>query len=439
MLGYPTHFGQMECLKLIASHKFPEKRIGYLGLMLLLDEETEVLMLVTNSLKNDLNHANQFIVGQALCALGDIGSPDMCRDLASEVEKLLASNNQYIRKKACLALLRIVRKCPDFLEHYLERIPTLLSDRSHGVLVGTLALMIEIGEASPAVVVHLRRHTQQLVRMLKNLVLSGYAPEHDVSGLTDPFLQAPPPATTLTRPPTQPFTPPPHPPTPPPHFPSRQARCIRERTLTPAPRHAAAALSRVYGSTCALSRAHSRRRACCCASPLRRSAATPTARPPRLSRFHPPLTRAPPAGEDPADAAYAGGGGPRGHRRHVRHPRPGADPARPGPARPIRLGPAAAGAAHVWSRVRCRPRVGRPVVHMRPGGSARRRGGAPAPAREAFAPLWVRGGCVRRCVGASVRLRACVRVRSCARACMRRARVCVYVRASVHAGVDVCA
>lgn len=28
-----------------------------------------------------------------------------------------------------------------------------------------------------------------LVRLLKNLVLSGYAPEHDVSGITDPFLQ----------------------------------------------------------------------------------------------------------------------------------------------------------------------------------------------------------------------------------------------------------
>ncbi|KAK3041764.1 hypothetical protein RJ639_000280 [Escallonia herrerae] len=45
MLGYPTHFGQMECLKLIASPGFPEKRIGYLGLMLLLDERQEVLML----------------------------------------------------------------------------------------------------------------------------------------------------------------------------------------------------------------------------------------------------------------------------------------------------------------------------------------------------------------------------------------------------------
>lgn len=51
MLGYPTHFGQMECIKLIAASDFPEKRIGYLGLMLLLDERQEVLMLVTNSVK----------------------------------------------------------------------------------------------------------------------------------------------------------------------------------------------------------------------------------------------------------------------------------------------------------------------------------------------------------------------------------------------------
>jgi len=42
MLGYPTHWGQMECLKLIAGSKFLEKRIGYLGLMILLDERQEV-------------------------------------------------------------------------------------------------------------------------------------------------------------------------------------------------------------------------------------------------------------------------------------------------------------------------------------------------------------------------------------------------------------
>ena len=51
MLGYPTHFGQMECIKLIAEGDYPEKRIGYLGLMVLLDERQEVLMLVTNSIQ----------------------------------------------------------------------------------------------------------------------------------------------------------------------------------------------------------------------------------------------------------------------------------------------------------------------------------------------------------------------------------------------------
>lgn len=51
MLGYPTGFGQMECLKLITSSLYSDKRIGYLGLMLLFDETQETVTLVTNSLQ----------------------------------------------------------------------------------------------------------------------------------------------------------------------------------------------------------------------------------------------------------------------------------------------------------------------------------------------------------------------------------------------------
>jgi hypothetical protein len=75
------------------------------------------------------------------------------------------------------------------VENYVDKIANLLSDRNHGVLVGTLAMLIEVCETEPGTVPSFRAVAPQLLKMLKNLVLSGYAPEHDVSGITDPFLQ----------------------------------------------------------------------------------------------------------------------------------------------------------------------------------------------------------------------------------------------------------
>ncbi|KAI9822732.1 MAG: clathrin associated protein complex large subunit [Phylliscum demangeonii] len=194
-LGERTHFGQIECLKLLASPRFADKRLGYLGTMLLLDENQEVLTLVTNSLKNDLNHTNQYVVGLALCALGNIASIEMSRDLFSEVEDLITAGNPYIRRKAALCAMRICRKVPDLQEHFWEKAKTLLSDRNHGVLLCGLTLVTSLCEADEAeggeqgVVEIFRPLAAGLVRTLKGLAGSGYAPEHDVTGITDPFLQ----------------------------------------------------------------------------------------------------------------------------------------------------------------------------------------------------------------------------------------------------------
>ncbi|KAJ9563817.1 hypothetical protein OSB04_008977 [Centaurea solstitialis] len=190
MLGYPTHFGQMECLKLIAAPGFPEKRIGYLGLMLLLDERQEVLMLVTNSLKQDLNHTNQYIVGLALCALGNISSAEMARDLAPEVERLLQFRDPNVRKKAALCSIRIVKKVPDLAENFVNPVASLLKEKHHGVLLTALQLCADLCILSEEALEYFRKRcTEGLVKVLKDAVNSPYAPEYDVAGIADPFLQ----------------------------------------------------------------------------------------------------------------------------------------------------------------------------------------------------------------------------------------------------------
>jgi hypothetical protein len=53
---------------------FPEKRIGYLALTLLLNEHNEVLTLVTNSLKVDLTNSNQYIQSLSLITIGNLAT-----------------------------------------------------------------------------------------------------------------------------------------------------------------------------------------------------------------------------------------------------------------------------------------------------------------------------------------------------------------------------
>ncbi|KAL7806103.1 adaptor protein complex gamma-adaptin subunit [Trichoderma aethiopicum] len=194
-LGERTHFGQVECLKLLASPRFADKRLGHLATSLLLDEKQEVLTLVTNSLKNDLSHSNQYVVGLALCTLGNIASDEMSRDLFPEIENLISTANPYIRRKAALCAMRICRKVPDLQEHFVEKATALLSDRNHGVLLCGLTLVTSLCEADEeeggeeGMVEKFRAFVPGLVKTLKGLSTSGYAPEHDVTGITDPFLQ----------------------------------------------------------------------------------------------------------------------------------------------------------------------------------------------------------------------------------------------------------
>ncbi|KAJ1922170.1 clathrin associated protein complex large subunit [Mycoemilia scoparia] len=189
LLGYPVRFGQLECLKLSASSRFSDKRVGYLGTQVLLDEKQEILTLLTNSLQSDMNNTDEFIIGIALCTLSNVASPEVCNDLVDEVERLLSSSRSYIRKKAALAALRIIRRVPELQDTFIGHVKSLISDKNHAVQQTGISLAIEICTTNPAGLEEITKLIPIIIRQLKTLLASGSSPEYEVGGVVDPFLQ----------------------------------------------------------------------------------------------------------------------------------------------------------------------------------------------------------------------------------------------------------
>lgn len=203
MLGYSSEFGQVPCLALITKGSFADKRVGYLALMLLLDESHETLMMVTNSMKNDLASSDEWIVLNALTALGNICSPGMALDLATDVEIL--SNKQHlerrgiggpmaahIRKKALLAACRMLSRKPDLAEVFKDAAAAGLTDRNHAVVLASVTLMIQVlesAEGSDIKAEYATRYVRTLCSILDQLHGSRRNSEYDVNAVNDPFLQ----------------------------------------------------------------------------------------------------------------------------------------------------------------------------------------------------------------------------------------------------------
>lgn len=188
ILGEPTYFGQVECLKLIASSRFTDKRVGYMATMLILDESQDILTLLTNSLDIDMQSTNQYIVGLALCTLGNIASPELAKDLYPQVEKLIKSQSSYIKKKAILVASKLIEKDPMLTEVYLPYLNDLLSDKYHSVLLGTCYLINSIYYNDETSHETLKQLIPKLTTHIKLLITTGYSPEYDVKGIPDPFL-----------------------------------------------------------------------------------------------------------------------------------------------------------------------------------------------------------------------------------------------------------
>lgn len=142
ILGYHIDTGHMEAVNLIASSKYSEKQIGYLALTLLMHENSDMVRLVVNSIRKDLDSLEEINNCLALHAIANIGGKEMAESLASDVHRLLISptSKSFVKKKAALTLLRLYRKFPECIDvkEWGLRIVSIMDDHN---LVGILAFL----------------------------------------------------------------------------------------------------------------------------------------------------------------------------------------------------------------------------------------------------------------------------------------------------------
>ncbi|KAA0174753.1 hypothetical protein FNF27_03876 [Cafeteria roenbergensis] len=190
MMGHSTHWAQMECVKMSASPSFHEKRVGYLGLMLLLDESASVLTLVTHQLSRDLQDESPFVNSLALATLANIASADMARDLHRHVERHLASGPPLTRKKAALTCIRLFKSAPELIDDFIPRVVGLLTDRTHATIMTGTTLMWHMARMKPAVIPRFSKAVPHLAKLLRKLVVSTNVPNYTIGRVCDPFLQS---------------------------------------------------------------------------------------------------------------------------------------------------------------------------------------------------------------------------------------------------------
>ncbi|GAN02780.1 adaptor protein complex AP-2 alpha subunit [Mucor ambiguus] len=191
ILGWEIDFGHLEAVNLISSQKYSEKQIGYLAVTLLFHENSDLVRLVVNSTKKDLDDMNEINNCLALHAIANIGGREMAESLAVDVHRLLISptSKSFVKKKAALTLLRLFRKHPDVIPvtDWAERIISLMDDYDLGVALSVTTLVLALAQSFP--VEYSGCYERAVNRLKRILVERDYSLDYIYYKVPTPWLQ----------------------------------------------------------------------------------------------------------------------------------------------------------------------------------------------------------------------------------------------------------
>ncbi|KAH8664292.1 adaptin N terminal region-domain-containing protein [Xylariales sp. PMI_506] len=151
MFGHDMSWASFNVLEVMASPKYHQKRVGYLGAVQSFRPDTEVLMLATNLLKKDLTAAAATTIALPIVALPHAITPSLALSVLPDLLPRLSHSHPAIRKKTIVTLYRLALVYPETLRAAWPKIKEKLMDVNEdpSVTAAIVNVVCELGWRRP--------------------------------------------------------------------------------------------------------------------------------------------------------------------------------------------------------------------------------------------------------------------------------------------------
>ena len=186
MLGHDAGFSHLFAVNLTQDKNILNKRVGYLACSLLLNENSEFLILLVASLQKDLQSSNWVEVCMALTTVIKFADPTIMQAVTEPVMKLLDNKNEQIRKKAVMCLYKFYQVSPQTVPECEEKMRKLICDYDPSVMAATLPYFKERISQNPE---NYKNLVTPLVSILKQVIEHKLPREFDYHRFPGPWIQ----------------------------------------------------------------------------------------------------------------------------------------------------------------------------------------------------------------------------------------------------------
>ena len=186
MLGHDASFAHLHAVNLTQDKNILNKRIGYLACALLLNDNSEFLILLVSSIQKDLQSQNWVEVCMALSTVARFANPLIIQAVSEPVIKLLDSKDSKIRKKAVMCLYKFYQIDKNSVPECENKMKRLLCDPEPAVMAATLPFYKEMALKSPEKIKEL---VSPFIVILKQVIENKLPKEFNYHRFPGPWIQ----------------------------------------------------------------------------------------------------------------------------------------------------------------------------------------------------------------------------------------------------------